>query len=132
MKRSATGFETRLSNQGIVKGSEAYDRELERLDQSRNDAYTQLLLQGRGQATQEALTARNQPINEIIGLMNGSQINQPQFVPTGSATIPTADNAGIIQQNYRDRLNIWQQEAANRNNLLGGLFGLGRAFIGRK
>ncbi len=131
-ERERDALETRLSNQGIVKGSEAYDREMERLDQSKTDAYNQLLLQARGQATQEALTERNQPINEIIGLMSGSQVQQPQFVPTGSAAIPTTDNAGIINSNYDQRLGIWQQQVQSRNALLGGLFGLGKAWIGRK
>lgn len=128
-ERERDALETRLSNQGIVKGSEAYDREMERLDQSKADAYNQLALQGRAQATQEALTERNQPINEIIGLMSGAQVNQPQFVPTGTATIPTTDNAGLINTNYSQKLAAWQQQMQSRGGILGGLFGLGSALI---
>lgn len=124
-ERERDALETRLSNQGIVKGSEAYDREMERLAQSKTDAYNQLALQGRAQATQEALTERNQPINEIIGLMSGAQVKQPQFVPTGTATIPTTDNAELINTNYGQRLAAWQQEMQSRGGLFGDLLGLG-------
>lgn len=124
-ERERAAAETRLSNQGIVRGSEAYDREMERLDQAKTDAYNQLILGGRGQAVQEALAERNQPINEITALLSGAQVNQPNFVPTSMPTIPTTDNAGLINANYDQRLKIWQQQAANRSGLLGGLFGLG-------
>lgn len=128
-ERERDALETRLSNQGIVKGSEAYDREMERLDRGKTDAYNQLALQGRAQATQEALTERNQPINEIIGLMSGAQVNQPQFVPTGAATIPTTDNAGIINTNYSQKLAAWQQQMQSRSGLFGDLLGFGGGLL---
>ena len=52
---------TRLANQGLKVGSEGYRREMERQDQSRNDAYNSLLLQGRGQAFQEAQAVASVP-----------------------------------------------------------------------
>lgn len=119
-----TALETRLSNQGIKLGTPAYEKAMSQFGQQENDAYNQLLLQGRGQAVQEALTQRNQPINEIIGLMSGSQVQQPQFTGMNGSTIPTTDNAGIIA-NY-DNMKA-QQAAANGGifgSLLGGLGGL--------
>ena len=115
---------TSLSQQGIKEGSEAYDRAMSRNSQSENDAYNQLLLTGRGQAVQEALTSRNQPINEITALLSGSQVSQPNFVNTPNSSIPTTDYAGLVNDNYNQRLNIWQQEQAQRQGVLGGLFGL--------
>ncbi|MEO0344593.1 MAG: hypothetical protein AAF198_14265, partial [Pseudomonadota bacterium] len=44
---------TRLANQGIGIGTEAYDREMRNFEESRNDAYTNLMLSGRGQALNE-------------------------------------------------------------------------------
>src|SRR5690606_14878812 len=90
---------TRLANQGIRLGSTAYDRAMSLVDQGENDAYNELLLRGRGQAVQERLTERNQPINEISALMSGSQVSQPQFIGSTVGGIPTTDNAGIIS-NY--------------------------------
>ena len=48
-------------------------------DAGRNDSYNSMLLDARGQAMSELLTARNQPINEITALMGGGQVQQPQF-----------------------------------------------------
>lgn len=121
---------TRLANQGIGAGSEAFDREMGRFAEGQNDAYNQLLLQGRGQAVQEALTERNQPINEISALLSGSQVSMPQFSGQQQPQIPTTDNAGLINENYNQRLGIWQQENAMTQGILGGLFGLGGKLIG--
>lgn len=120
---------TRLANQGIKSGSDAYARELETFNQGTNDAYNQLLLNGRQQAVQEALTERNQPINEIIGLLGGSQVSQPNWVQTNQPQIATTDYAGLVNQDYQNRLGAYQQQQAQTNGILGGLFGLGSSAI---
>lgn len=120
---------TRLANQGIGEGSEAYARAMERVGQQENDAYNQLLLTGRGQSVQEALTARNQPINEITALLSGSQVSQPQFTGQQQPTIPTTDTAGLINANYAQQMNAYNQQMAQSQGILGGLFGLGAAGI---
>ena len=83
----------------------------------------------RNQALNEQFATRNQPINEISALLSGSQVSQPNFVNANMPTIPTTDTAGIINNEYNQRLGIWQQEQAQRQNILGGLFGLGSAGI---
>lgn len=120
---------TRLANQGITEGSEAYNREMSRFGQSKNDAFNSLMLQGRGQAFGELQAQRNQPINEITALLSGSQVNNPNVsmvTPQGAAT---TDVAGLINQNYNQRLGAWQQNSAQRGSLMGGLFGLGAKAI---
>lgn len=115
----------RLANQGITPGSEAYNREIALLGQQENDAYNQLLLNGRGQAASEI----NMPINQITALLSGSQVSNPNvssYTPQGAAT---TDVAGLINQNYNQRLANYQQEVSQRNGILGGLFGLGSAAI---
>lgn len=120
---------TRLANQGVTAGSEAWNREMSTLNQSKNDAYNQLMLQGRGQAFSELQAQRNQPINEISALLSGSQVSNPNvqmMQPQGAAT---TDVAGLINQNYAQRQGNYQSQMANRQSLLGGLFGLGAAGI---
>jgi len=137
----------RLANQGIKAGSDAYGQEQNTFNQGTNDARNQLILSGHGQAfqeglaqntqalqkrqqaVQEALTSRNQPLNEILALLGGTQIDQPQFVNATMPTIPTTDNAGIIQQDYQNRLGAYQQQQAQKQSMLGGLFGLGSSLI---
>ncbi|MCS3741993.1 tail fiber domain-containing protein [Rhizobium sp. BK661] len=122
---------TRLANQGIKAGSDAYYKELNQQGQTNNDAYTSLLLNGRSQAVQEALTERNQPLNEITALLSGTQVGTPQFgAGTNQPTLPTVDYAGLVNQNYQNQLGAYNTQVAQRNNILGGLFGLGAAFAG--
>lgn len=121
---------TRLANQGIKAGSTAYDREMRNNLQADNDAYNQLLLSGRSQAFQEAQALRNQPINEIGALLGTGQVNQPQFMNPNIGKIPTTDYAGIVSDNYNQRLQAWQQQQSSRNSMLGGLLGFGGSIIG--
>lgn len=116
---------TQLSNQGIKLGSAAYDRAMDELKQTQNAAYTDLALSGRGQAFSELQAQRNQPINEITALLSGSQVSMPNYGTNQPAQIPTTDNAGLINQNYQQQLAAWQQDQANSQGMLGGLFQLG-------
>ena len=116
-------LETNLSNRGLALGDEAWRRSTEQFDQGRNDAYNQLLLSGRGQSVQEALTARNQPINEITALLSGSQVSMPQFGSTPQTGVSGVDYAGLVNQQY-------QQQLAQQNAQMGGLFGLGGNLLG--
>lgn len=116
---------TRLSNQGIKAGSEAYDREMGLAGQQQNDAYNQLLLQGRGQASQELLTEDNQRINQIGALLSGGQVSQPNFT-TGTQVngIQGTDNAAIIANSDNASMNAWSQNQAAMGSAIGGIGGL--------
>jgi hypothetical protein len=72
----------------------------------------------RDQYLQEAYTNRNQGLNEILSLMSGSQIQNPNFMPGGNNNIATTDYAGLVQQDYANRLQ-------SHNDMWGGLLGLG-------
>lgn len=121
-----TNLRTVLANKGIKEGSAAWNSEMGRLGEGRNDAYNQLALQGRGQAVQEMLTERNAPINEISALLSGSQVSQPNFINAPQSNIPTTDVAGIIQQDYSNRLS----NAQHTGGIIGGLMGMGGKLIG--
>lgn len=129
LEQQDEALRTRLANQGIKVGSAAYDREMNNQNQSRNDAYNQLLLTGRSQAFQEAQAQRNQPINEITALLSGGQVSQPNFMGANMPTIPTTDVAGLINENYNQKLGAYNQQMAARQGLMGGLFGLGSSMI---
>jgi len=120
---------TRLENQGVTAGSEAWNREMNAFGQQKNDAFNSLMLQGRGQAFGELNAIRNQPLNEISAMLTGSQVQTPNvnmMQPQGAAT---TDVAGLINNGYNQQLGAWQQNQANRQSLLGGLFGLGASAI---
>jgi hypothetical protein len=115
--------EAELLNKGVRPGTEAYRRATEAVGQQTNDAYNQLLLQGRGQSVQEALAERNQPINEISALMGGGQVQAPNFVNTPSPGVNGTDVAGITNNAYNQNMQGYQSK-------MSGLLGLGTALGG--
>lgn len=121
-EQERSSMESQLVNRGIRPGTEAYDREVQRFDQTKNDAYNQLLLTGRGQATQEALTERNQPINEISALMSGSQVSQPNFAQTPTAGVAPTDYIGAVNQKHQSDLAAYNAQQKQQMGLMSGLF----------
>lgn len=122
-------LEADLANKGIGIGSKAYETAMRQFGQQENDAYNNLLLQGRGQSVQEILAGRNQPINETTALLSGSQVTQPNFVNAQMPTIPTTDVGGIIGNYDNQVANNAQRKNAATQSILGGLFGLGSSFL---
>ncbi len=118
-ERDQSMLRTQLINSGLRPGTAAYDMEMERLSRGNRDQLNQLALQGRGQAFSEALATRNQPINEITALLSGSQVSNPAQMSgaTPQAQVGGVDYAGMVQQNYQNRLQ-------SSGGLMGGLFGL--------
>lgn len=115
--------EAELINKGVRPGTEAYKRATDTVNQQTNDAYNQLLLTGRGQAVQEALAERNQPINEISALMGGGQVQTPSFVNTPTPGVNGTDVAGITNNAYNQNMQAYQSK-------MSGLLGLGTALGG--
>ncbi len=127
-KRAAT--ETDLINRGVRPGSEAYKNAMTSLGEQENDFNANLLLTGRAQANTEALTERNQPINEIVALLRGSGVQQPSFTNTPTPGVAPTDVIGAQQQalaqsNYGTGLQQQQNTA-----MMSGLFGLGKTALG--
>ncbi|RVH49330.1 tail fiber domain-containing protein [Sinorhizobium meliloti] len=96
-------------------------------DQSFNAQQSKFNLQNqqRAQYLNELYAQRNQPINEIIGLMSGAQVNSPSFVPTQSNPMPTVDYAGLVQQDYANKMGAYNQQQAGMQSLFGGMLGFG-------
>jgi len=119
-ERSDDALQTRMANQGITAGSEAWKREMDQQGQTKNDAYNQLLLNGRGQASAEV----NMPINQITALLSGSQVSNPNVSMNQQEGAATTDIAGLINNNYNQRAQNVNQSNAQKQSLMGGLFGL--------
>lgn len=120
---------TKLANQGIGMGSEAYQNAMDQFSTQRSNAYDNLYGNQYQGAVQNILSERNQPINEITALLSGSQVSQPGTPTSQQPTIPTTDTAGLINANFNQEMGVYQQKNANRNNILGGLFGLGAGWL---
>jgi hypothetical protein len=138
-----------LINQGLVPGGEAYENAMISQNQQKNDLLTQAALQGINldtaanaqgynqalqsgqfgntaaqQSLQQQLALRNQPLNEIAGLMSGSQIQMPQFQGYQGSNIappPIMQGAQAAGQSAMDRYGI---QSSNVNAQNAGLYNL--------
>lgn len=134
--RGEESTRTRLANQGVVEGSEAWKNAMTDFGmekemayrQARNDAVTAGSGE-RAQGMQELFALRNQPLNEFNALRSASPVAMPQFsAPAASNTNP-ADLQGAIYGSYQGQMNAWNAKQQANNNLLGGMFGLGSAAL---
>lgn len=139
-QRDEEALRTRLINQGIGQGSQAYQREMDTFNQARNDARMQAILGGqqygsnaqnmalqrRGQEIGEYDRQRNAPLNEYIGLTSGTQIVNPSFMAGGNQGVQPFDIAGAMRNDYSNQM----AAANNRNSAMGSLFGMGGSAIG--
>lgn len=155
LSRSRQSLEQQLANQGLTRGSEAFNAAMAEQGQRETDLRLQAAAQGisldqaaraqaaneqqvarefenmaRGQALQRELALRGQPLNEIIGLMGGSQIMMPQFGGYQGAQVTPAPIFGAAQaagQNALQGYGIGQAGANAATSGLAGLLGIGGA-----
>jgi len=121
VERERAALETQLAQQGHAPGSPAWNQAMARHGESKNDAYNQLYLQGRGQAFSELGAMRNQPINEITALLSGSQVSAPQAATANMQGPANTDYAGLVQAGYGNELAAYEAKLAA--SPWGSLFG---------
>jgi hypothetical protein len=145
LDRSRASAETRLANQGIQQGSEAYRNAQDDIGRQENDAYSQAALQGistgqqaRQQGIQEQQYFNTRDLNALNALRTGSQVTNPTFGSYAQqATTQGADLLGAANSqfnaansNYNNMLNANNASNASGNAMMSGLFGLGAAALG--
>jgi hypothetical protein len=116
-------LDAQLANQGIMPGSEAYNRAKTLLGQTQNDALTSAIvggmqtgLQAQGLQNTTAANIRNLATPGYVTPYNQAAVAGPDYL-----SAYTSQNAtDIARQNA---------EAAQRSSLLGGLAGLGSSAI---
>jgi hypothetical protein len=82
------------------------------------------------QSLQQQLALRNQPLNEITGLMSGSQINMPQFQGYQGQNIAPAPIFAGTQAAGQNAMNQYGIQQSGANAATSGLFGLASAGLG--
>lgn len=138
LDRDRAALDTRLANQGIMPGSEAYREAIALSDRGRNDARQQAVLgagtyadqefnrglSARQQGIHEQMALRQTPINEINSLMNGSQATLPQFSGFQGGQVSPVDYSGNVWNAYNGQQQAYGQEMNQYNAMLGGIGGL--------
>ena len=124
-----------LAARGITPESnlDAYNTELDQFNRQANDARTQADLAGFKVGQQyfdNALTARDLPLNELIAILRGTPIQGPNALSPGQANLQPVDVSGIYNNNYQQKLNAAQQDQSGLGSILGLAGTIGGAFLG--
>lgn len=138
LDRSRNSAETRMANQGIQQGSEAWKNAQDDIGRQENDAYSQAALQGiqtgqqaRQQGIQEQQYFNSRDLNNLNALRTGSQVTNPQFGSYAQqATTAGPDYMGAAQAGYGAQMDAYNAQQAGSGGLMGGLFSLGSAALG--
>lgn len=122
-QKNEAALRTQLVNSGIRPGSAQWDSEMARLTNANTDQLNQLALTGRQQGFNEQLAIRNQPLNEVIGLMSGTQVQNPNatFAQTPQSQVAGVDYAGLVQNKFNADTNAYNAKVGALGGLFGGL-----------
>lgn len=137
-----TALRTRLSNQGISEGTDAYSNAMRDFNFGKNDAYqtaqNQAINAGGAEQSRQYglqrdayqsgisndLTARNQPINELAALLgSGTGVQQPTYTNTPQTGVNGTDVIGATALSQNAANNNYNQQVGSRNALIGALAG---------
>jgi hypothetical protein len=148
LDRQRAALETRLANQGIGLGSEAYNTAIDESNRSLADMLLAVDAQAgnemarmygleaarRDRAISEMLQERQVPLNEMAAMMSGVPVQSPSFVSVPQAQIAAPDFMGATYASYTGQHDAFQRQADRdaelRNAMIGGLFGMGSAGLG--
>jgi hypothetical protein len=83
----------------------------------------------RNRALQEYLAQRQIPLNEAAALVQGSQVQYPQFAGVPQTGVNPTDVAGITQANYANQMNAYNAQMQQQSGLFGGVAQLGGALL---
>jgi hypothetical protein len=150
MQQKQDELRTNLITRGFRPGTEAWNREWQRLGAQENDLRLAadaaggqemqrvfgMGLQGaqfnntkRGQQIQEALLKRRLPLEELNALRTGAMPSLPQFQNYQGANVAPAPIFGAAQAQYGASADAYNAQAAQSGNMMNGLFGLGAAAL---
>ena len=82
------------------------------------------------QSLEQQLALRNQPLNQITGLMSGSQIQMPQFQGFQPSNVAAAPIYQGVQDTFQGQMDQYAIRQQAKNNLTSGLMGMGGSAMG--
>jgi hypothetical protein len=143
LENQRNSLDTRLRNQGLTPGSEAWTNAMREYGMSENDARLGVVNAGgaeqarlygmsqdaRQNAMKEMLTQRAVPLNEVQAMLGGSQVQYPQFSAVPQTQSQPVDIAGINQSSYNNQMAQYNAAMQQQSGMFSGLAQLGGAGI---
>jgi hypothetical protein len=123
IQQSDSRLQAQLANQGIVPGTEAYNRAMTQQAQKTNDLLTSAQVQGMNTGLQ-AQQLQNQQAANIKSLGTPNYVN-----PYTQAAVSGTDYLGAYTTSRAADIAAQNAQAAKTANLQNGLFGLGSSAI---
>lgn len=137
LDRSRASAETRMANQGVQQGSEAWRNAQDDIGRQENDAYSQAALQGiqtgqqaRQQGIQEQQYFNSRDLNQLNALRTGAQVTNPQFGSYAQQQATAGpDMLGATTQGYSAAIGANNANNANSASLASGATAAGGAAL---
>lgn len=126
--RSQSALETKLQNQGLTQGSEAYTNALTQFGQGKNAAYADATDRAIAGADSTRNANLNSNVNRLASLLSMSRGDTPQQAGMGGG----ADLLGATQGQYNSQLagvNASNANSASTTSSLGSAAALAAAFF---
>lgn len=141
--RDRDRLDTRLINQGIMPGAAQRDARVDEFNRGVNDARLGAIINAGNEARADAgftnnarlaefqarQQALNDPINRLSAILGAGQVAAPPVQQIAPEGIPTVDYAGLVNTNFNQQMDVYKQQQAMQQQILGGLFGLGGNLI---
>lgn len=124
----------RLANQGFDPSSAGYRAQMDDVMRQQNQAHSDWMLGAQNTFNTQALANRNQQVGELTQLANPGLQAGFQGMNAGFQTVPginvgTADPSQAYNNQFNQQQQIYGQQMAEHNAMLGGLAGLGGAAL---
>lgn len=133
--RASDAMETKLKNQGLDPGSEAYRNASNDLALQQNEARNNLVTQLQGQMFNQGLQDRNQQVGELSSLTSpgvqfANKALTPAFANTPGINVPNVDLTALYNQQKNQQIQNYNAEMQQYGGMMGGLAGLGGTIAG--
>jgi hypothetical protein len=137
--QASQALDTKLANQGIVRGSDAWNQEMANFGLAKTHDYGSArdsaiigasgemgnLEDAAGKELAQQMAIRSAPLNEYNALRSSSPVNVPNFGPAQNPLSANTDTASNTWNAYNGALNAWNAQQQSSNALTGGLMNLG-------
>lgn len=117
-------LDAKLVNQGVPQGSVAYENAMRDFNNAQASQYNTILGNAGntvGQAIQQTIALRDQPLNEASALLSGSQVAQPQFTNVPQTQVQPTNVLGAYDLQQQALQNAYNAQMANYGSALGGI-----------